>query len=121
MFRRSTLMVVAVIASVVFASVSIVSFTRSERGRRDATAERRIANAESMLIQCQQIEAVKTALRGTLQASLRALPAASYYKTRPDELATALKATHLSIVRFARNDCYALPTVRNSGLRPPGL
>lgn len=116
---RTRLMIIAVVASVVFASVSIVSFTRSERARRDATAQRRIANAQSMLLQCQQIEAVKTALRGTLHASLKALPNASYYKTRPDELAVALKATHLSLARFAENDCYALPVVRGAGLHPP--
>lgn len=115
---KPILTLTAVAFSVLFVTFSVVSYTHSERDRRSAMAQRRIDNAKSQLKECQQIEAVKAALRDTITASLNTLPSLTYYKTHPRELEAALKSTHLSLTRFAATDCYALPVVRGVGLKP---
>jgi Na+-transporting NADH:ubiquinone oxidoreductase subunit NqrC len=121
MWRRwkPVLVFVALAASVAFASAAVLSFAYAENQRRDAQAQRRVSNARSIVDTCQQVEAVKTALRGTIEASLAQLPTLGYYKARPEELAQAQKSARLSLARFTETDCYALPIVRSVGLRPP--
>jgi len=80
--------------------------------------DRHEAEARSALRNCQQIEIIKTEIRGTVQASLKRLPTIAYYKTHPDELNQALREARDSIRRFRENDCYRLPVVRDTRLRP---
>jgi hypothetical protein len=115
---KPVLLVVAVAVSMLLLTGTVVSFVRSEKDRRNGQAQRRIANAQSVLENCLAIEDLKDAERGDREANLKILPTISYYKTRPDELEIALKATRESIARFKPEDCYALPTVHGVGLKP---
>lgn len=111
-------MLAAVTIAVLVMMGAVVALTNSEHDRQAAMAQRRIDNAESQLQECQQVEAVKSALRDTIGASLKTMPSIAYYKKHPHELEAALKETHLSLSRFAARDCYALPVVRGVGLKP---
>lgn len=108
-----------VVSSVAFAILTLAEFSRSEQARRAAQAQRRIDAGVSVLDNCQGVEAVKAALHATIDANLKQLPHLAYYKARPDELAQAQKDARLSLARFAASNCYALPTVRAAGLKPP--
>lgn len=119
MNRLSFKAVVVITAlSMVLAFAAIVAFTQNEQQRRDAQAERRLDNAQSVLFNCRAIEDVKTELRGSLVDSLRQLPRVAYYKNNPNELSAAIRNTKATIERFSAFDCFSLPTVRSAGLKP---
>lgn len=114
--------------SIVGASVMVALLATSERNLRHERAlrarsamrdqaARRVAFAESTLLNCQQIELVKGALRITIQAGLKEVPA--YYRGRPDELRRARERLRVSVARFAPIDCYKLPAVTAAGLLRP--
>lgn len=78
---------------------------------------RKRAEGRSALQNCGQIETVKREIRKTVAVSLQRLPSLDYYRTRPEELARAERDTRKSIANFAPLDCYALPVVRDAGLK----
>jgi hypothetical protein len=112
-------MAIAVVLSMAVAIFTLAAYSHSEKERRAATMQRRIGAAVSFLDTCQSVEALKSSLYTTVENGIRQLPTLEYYKRRPDELATALKSQRLTLQRFTPSDCYALPTVKSAGLRPP--
>jgi len=81
--------------------------------------QREKASARSALSNCQQIEAVKTEISVILNRSLASLSSNSYYAEHPDDLRKALADSADALRRFAPDDCYALPTVREAGIKRP--
>ena len=110
--RRSVLAGAAVVASMVLLVFAVITSTSDER-------DRRISGAKSALTNCQQIEVVKAQLRETIRASLLQLPMIQYYRERPGELRSARLSGETSLRRFSPRDCYALPAVRDAGLKRP--
>lgn len=76
-------------------------------------------SARSSLHNCQQIELIKSRIRTAIKQSLTELPKLSYYKTHPQELATALANTNATLKDFSVFDCYNLAEVRNAGIQRP--
>lgn len=109
----------ALVVAVCFFGVAAGVFFHEASARSAAQHERQRASAASALDNCQQIEAIKAQIRGTVEASLLRLPKVDYYEDHPDELAQAEKDARASVARFGEEDCYDLPVVRLAGLHQP--
>jgi len=105
-------MIVVMVLSVVLLGGSLLVYVGSVQGARER-------NARTALSNCEQIEELKGQARGLLADGLKRLPEEPEYEGRPEALAQAIKRTENAIARFAEDDCYQLPVVKNAGLTRP--
>lgn len=84
-------------------------------GYRDR--EQQEAVAKTVRQNCEQIELVKSQIRGTVESSIARLPTIAYYRQHPGELEQAVRDAQRSVERFAAVDCRSLPAVRS--VTPP--